>query len=128
VLGDGRLAVSGADYDDTAGRLPRRFGLWVVDTATWTWRRAEAGVDWVLPVAGGGAVTFDSRGGGVVRFAPDGRRMWRRTFGRGVDAQTHGAVVVVRDRRRHRTLVLDANTGATRATLSRTPPIIVPDR
>jgi hypothetical protein len=128
VLGSGRLAVTGADYDDTSRREPRRFGLWIIDPSDWTWRHADTSVDWALPAAAGGLVAFDYRDGRIALFAPDGRRAWQWQRGRGIDAQTHGSRVYARDRTAHRTYVPDARTGRTLTTLpTARPPFIVPD-
>jgi hypothetical protein len=83
-LGDGLLAVSGADYaagKDANGRptvasVP--FGLRIVDTHDWSSRSIDGGSTWLQ--FAGGVLIAQREGRERIAFGVDGRERWRTTI------------------------------------------------
>jgi hypothetical protein len=73
-LGDGLLAVSGADYSATGTGarkvVSRPFGLYVVDTRTWSVRLVDPAASWFRQAPG---LLIADRGSGRTIAAPAGR-------------------------------------------------------
>ncbi|HEY3182277.1 MAG TPA: hypothetical protein VGJ77_05520 [Gaiellaceae bacterium] len=118
-LGDGLLAVSGADYaiaDKQTTITP--FGLHVIDTRTWTIRTIDREASWAQYAAGVLLVTYD-RGGGnreAIAWAPDGTVRYRLALGDQSWPNIYGSLAYICDHGQA-VRMLNPATGVTTATL-----------
>jgi hypothetical protein len=115
-VGAGQIAVSGYDaylnHDDRQRMV--RFGLQVIDTASWRTRRLASDPSWFVTAAPGQLVWAGSRKErGMVSYALATGRRLHRFAGRYVSMVWGGRFLYASVRSRHRTYVLDPATGRT---------------
>ncbi len=123
-LGNGLIAVSGADYStvqDAKGQIDVRaapFGLRLADTRDWGWRTVDAGATWFA--AGPDVLAVDLGPGNTrhteVVYGFDGSERYRLTLEGSTYLDVNGAFGYVCDSDRLRA-VLDVSAGATETTL-----------